>query len=666
MVKLTIDGISIEVAEGTTVMRAAESAGIIIPKLCDHTHLTPYGGCRLCIVEVQGFRVPIASCTLPVSPGMNVITDTERLRTARKFLLSLLFSERNHFCPFCQVSGGDCELQNSAYAEGMTHWPMQPNWNTFAVDTSHNFFVLDNNRCILCRRCVRACGALVGNFTLSIAERGARSILVADYDTPLGKSTCISCGTCVQVCPTGALIDRWSAYQGHETSLETTSSVCVGCSVGCGIIVLSRDNRLVRIEGDWIAPVNQGLICKLGRYHPMAEDRERIITPLIRQNSELKPAAWDMALQRVVDHLQPLVGQKQDGLAALISTRMPAETLAYFKNLFAIQLGSDMVTSIEEGIPTALPAALANETGRPFEGTLAALASADCVVAIGVDLINSHEVAGFMLKRALPRGVRLIVIDPRENELDHLAHYTLKATRGTDLDVLLGLQAALIKEDLVRINTPRIDVDKILTGMFEKTGLSKEKVLATAQVIGSSLNPVIVYGKGITGRGNIQVLNALTNLARFVGALDHQHSNLISVKGEANSLAAVQFQLDKPFTINRHQAAYIALGDDHPRQRLIQRLEKIPFLVVQASYNSQLTAMADVVLPVEIWSEQEGHFINLEGRIQIARKAIHAPVGVWSNQAVLEALAIRLNLLVSVDWKKELFQRIPSVNLTEN
>ncbi len=135
MVQITINGKQIEVPEGTTVLRAAEMAGIYIPRLCDHKALTPYGGCRLCIVEVQGVRVPMASCTLPVNNGMVVNTETEALKKSRKFVLSMLFSERNHFCPFCQVSGGDCELQNAAYHEEMTHWPIQPGWNNFVVDT---------------------------------------------------------------------------------------------------------------------------------------------------------------------------------------------------------------------------------------------------------------------------------------------------------------------------------------------------------------------------------------------------------------------------------------------------------------------------------------------------------------------------------------------------
>ena len=291
MVQITINGKQIEVPEGTTVLRAAEMAGINIPRLCDHKELTPYGGCRLCIVEVQGVRVPMASCTLPVNNGMVVNTDTEALRKSRKFILSMLFSERNHFCPFCQVSGGDCELQNAAYAEEMTHWPIQPGWNNFVVDTSQPYFVLDNNRCILCRRCVRACAEMTGNFTLSVAERGAKSMIVADTDVSLGESSCIKCGSCVQVCPTGALIDRSSAYQSHKRDLSEIKSICTGCSVGCSIKVLVRDNRIVRIEGDWEGSVNRGVLCEHGRYDPITDARRRITTPLMKKNGRLEPVS---------------------------------------------------------------------------------------------------------------------------------------------------------------------------------------------------------------------------------------------------------------------------------------------------------------------------------------------------------------------------------------
>ncbi len=316
MVQITINGKQMEVPEGTTVLRAAEMAGIYIPRLCDHKALTPYGGCRLCIVEVQGVRVPMASCTLPVNNGMVVNTETEALNKSRKFVLSMLFSERNHFCPFCQVSGGDCELQNAAYHEEMTHWPIQPGWNKFPVDTSHPYFVLDNNRCILCRRCVRACAEMAGNFTLSVAERGAKSLVVADTDIPLGESTCIKCGSCVQVCPTGAIIDRTSAYQIHDKDLTEVKSICNGCSVGCSIKVMVRDNRIVRIEGDYDGSVNRGVLCETGRYNIVNETRKRITKPMIKKDGRLEPVTWEEALKAVSTKLAPLASDK-DGIAAI-------------------------------------------------------------------------------------------------------------------------------------------------------------------------------------------------------------------------------------------------------------------------------------------------------------------------------------------------------------
>jgi formate dehydrogenase major subunit len=333
MVQLTINGKQIEVPEGTMVLGAAKMAGIHIPTLCAHKELTPYGGCRLCIVEVEKWRVPMASCTFPVTNGMVVHTETEAIKKSREFILSMLFSERNHFCPFCQVSGGDCELQNAAYHEEMTHWPIQPGWSNFKVDTTHPYFVLDNNRCILCRRCVRACSELTGNFTLSVAERGAASMIVADTDVPLGESTCIKCGTCVQVCPTGALIDRTSAYQGHDDKLDEIKSVCVGCSVGCSAKLMVRNNRIVRIEGDWEGAVNRGLLCEHGRYDPMNESRNRITTPQMRKNGKLEPVSWEEALSALTTKLKPLAGKK-NGVAAIASTRLSAEALTMFKELF--------------------------------------------------------------------------------------------------------------------------------------------------------------------------------------------------------------------------------------------------------------------------------------------------------------------------------------------
>jgi formate dehydrogenase major subunit len=662
MIQLTINGKQIEAPEGTTVLSAARQAGIEIPTLCAQKELTPFGGCRLCIVEVQGFRVPIASCTLPVSNGMVVNTETDSLKKSRKFILSMLFSERNHFCPFCQVSGGDCDLQNAAYREEMTHWPMQPGWNGYPVDSSHPYFILDNNRCILCRRCVRACGELVGNFTLAMAERGAASLIVADTNVPLGESTCIKCGTCVQVCPTGALIDRTSAYQGNEKAMTQIKSVCVGCSVGCGLNLIVHDNRIVRIEGDWDGAVNHGLLCEHGRYDPMQNTRDRITTPLMKKNGKLEPVSWDEALGAVADKLKPLAGDTHNGVAAIASTRLPVEALAMFKRLFADGFKSDMVTSTEEGMTTAAINAVAEKQGA-FEGQLDTLRNADTVLCFGANVAKSHMVAGFMVKRALPKGMHLINVDPEAGELDDLADISLKPTMGSDLELIEGMKAVIVKEQLGRTPLAIADVDKVIAEAVKATGITVEKLTKAAQVLAHAVSPVILFGKGITAQRDEKLVEALISLAKLVGAVDSERVGLLSVKGEANSVAAAQFGLDKQFALNGQQAVYMALGDDFVSKRLLQKLEKAPYLVVQASFASDATEKADVVLPVGLWSEQEGHFVNLDGRVQKAEKAIEAPEGVRENTAVLAEVAMRMNMPVKKDWQTALHERKSSVVL---
>lgn len=661
MVEITINGKKVSAPKGTTVLRAAEMAGIQIPKLCDHKHLAPYGGCRLCIVEVKGMRVPIASCTLPVSDGMEIETETEALKQSRKFILSMLFSDRNHFCPFCQVSGGDCELQNAAYHEEMTHWPIQPGWNHFITDTSHPYFILDNNRCILCRRCVRACAEMAGNFTLSVAERGASSMIVADTNVPLGDSTCIKCGSCVQVCPTGALIDRTSAYQAKDEQLTEIKSVCVGCSVGCSVNIMVRDNRIVRIEGDWDGDVNHGVLCEHGRYDPVTETRTRLTTPLMRVNGTLQPVSWEEALSAVQEKLQPLAGNKH-GVAALASTRLPAEMLSAFKDLFQNKFDSELVTSIEEGVPTAAVSKYA-EKHAGFEGKIDTLRNSDTVLCIGANVNRSHMVAGFLFKRNLSKGIHLINIDPGESSLDEIAHMALKPNNGADLVLIRGLQAVIAKDGLERKSLNITDADARIQKAVKETGIPLDKLTQAAQILAHAVSPVIIYGKGITAQRDETLIEELHQLAVQVGCVDEERNGLLSLKGEANSLAAALLGLDESFELNGHKAVYVALGDDHVSRSLAERVSKAPYLVVQASYESGITEKADVILPVSTWSEQEGHYINLDGRIKKAEKLLSPPEHVRDNLDVLTDLAKRMSLTLDTDWQNAVRARKASVTL---
>lgn len=619
MIKLTIDGKTVEVKEGTTVLEAAEQADVYIPTLCHHPQLTPYGGCRLCMVDIEGARTLQPSCTLPATDGMVIKTNTEKVLAARKFVLTLIFSERNHFCMYCPVSDGDCELQNRAYDEDMTHWDLQPNWLPFEVDASHPYIVLDNNRCILCRRCVRACGELVGNYTLGFEERGADSLLVADYNVPLGESTCISCGTCVQICPTGALIDRQSAYQGKETEVDHHLGVCVECSVGCQRDVLTRNNRLVRIEGDWESPLNHGLLCEKGRFTPLEEDRLRLLTPMIRKDGQLKAATWEQALEAVVE------GLSQPGkLAALTSTRVPAEDLSLFKDIFTNGKQAALVTTLDDNIPMTSLAKMAEKIGKQIDNNLDNLKDTDAVLSLGSDLVSDHQVAGFFVKRQLLDGTKLIVVDSHQNALSEFATHTLPLEAGNETQFLKKFLAAVEKES----------GDKALDEVV--------RVLKDAQ------KPSIVYGAAFTKSSDVATLRLLIEIA------DKLNAALIGIQGKANSFAAVRLGLTQPIDLKNYQSAFVLLSDEEPTQKFAKSLEQVPFVVMQAAYSSQSTANADVVLPVTMWAEQSGAYVNLDGRVQKAVKALDAPDGVLTSFEALLRIAEALKFEPNLDWEANL------------
>jgi formate dehydrogenase major subunit len=633
MVNVTIDGKQIQVPEGTTVLRAAESAGIKIPTLCDHKELTPYGGCRLCLVEVEGARTLQPSCTLPVNQNMVVKTDTEKVKEARKFVLTLIFSERNHFCMFCQVSGGDCELQNSAYAEGMTHWPLQPNYSPFTVDASNPFFVLDNNRCILCRRCVRACGELVGNYTLGIEERGANSLLVADLGTPLGESTCISCGTCVQVCPTGAIIDRQSAYYGRDKDVTHVKSVCTQCSLGCGIDVVTRDNRVVRIDGDWDSEINHGLLCSLGRFEPLVNDHERVATPLVRKDSRLKAATFSDAVDSASALLKASV---KDGssVGALISSKVSAEALSTFNQLFKgmknVQFGT------LDG--TGYSSANSSLDGKTKDAALDQIDQADCIVVVGADLIKDHQVAGFLVKRCLPLGSKLILVDTKTNKLASYADAVLEP--GKDYSLIFdqlkdGLQASEHEE---------------------KTDLGK-----AISFIKSAGKIMLIIGKLPANIGSDKITG-------FVKALKSKDQTLdvITLKGQANSYMAYLFGLDKPVNLKGLKTVFVFQGDEEIDQKLAKELELIPNLVVQSTFVSGLTTKAQVVLPAPSWSETEGTYLSADGRIQTIKKVINPSEDTRATVEVLQRFAASTGTKLVEGWKSGLDKTRVAVGLDLN
>jgi formate dehydrogenase major subunit len=414
MLNLTINGQKVSAPSGSTVLQAARLAKIDIPTLCDHPSLAPIGACRVCLVEIKGQRTLQPACTFPITEGMEVQTESLPVVQARKFVLDLLFSERNHYCMYCEMSG-DCELQKLGYRYGLDHWVYPTYTKRFPVDATRKYFLMDHNRCILCRRCARACSELVANHTLGVRQRGAESMIQADMNVPFGQSSCVSCGTCLQVCPTGALVDKRSAFMGRDVQTKHTKSTCSWCSVGCGMDIVTRGGNVLRIEGDWDAPVNAGLLCQAGRFDPLFDERERVTRPLVRENGELKEADWDGALQAVAKGIKGLSAQK---LAVLTSTNATNEALYVLDQVFHKGLG---VTNI------GLLNQVATAVSKKEPGSLSDIANADLIVVAGTDPVKALPVASFFIKHAVDKGARLVVVDDQDNGLAPFAYTTLGA-----------------------------------------------------------------------------------------------------------------------------------------------------------------------------------------------------------------------------------------------
>jgi formate dehydrogenase (NADP+) alpha subunit len=314
-IRLTINGQGVEAKKGVTVLEAALNAGVYIPTLCYAPDLKPYGGCRLCVVEIEGMRGLVSSCTTPATDGMVVHTDTPRLDQSRRITMELIIANHHGDCLAC-VKNQDCELLETARYLGIEQDRvdrLRKGTEVLPMDRSHPMFTRDLNKCILCAKCVRACHEIVHVDAIDIAFRGNLARIATFGDKPIAESICKSCGECIMRCPTGALVPKWEKLPAHEVK-----TICTYCGVGCSIYLGVRDNKIVSLRGDPEGPVNKGTLCVKGRWgYDFVNHPERLTKPLIRmsgvsrgaaQGAEVgeifREATWDEALDLIAAKLK--------------------------------------------------------------------------------------------------------------------------------------------------------------------------------------------------------------------------------------------------------------------------------------------------------------------------------------------------------------------------
>jgi len=330
-----LNGKTVPFRPGQSILDAAADNGVHIPTLCYLKGLTASGACRICLVEVQGARTLMASCSTPVTPGMDVATDTPRVHSARRLNTELLLSAGRHDCLLCEANG-NCRLQDLAYRYRVDGSTFPRNDRIYPTEDINPFIVRDFSRCILCGRCVQACNQLVVNQAISQGYRGSQSKIVTGGDYPYHQSDCVFCGQCVEVCPTGALTEKKLRGLGRAWETERVRTTCPYCGVGCQMWLHVKEGRIVKVSAVEGAAPNDGRLCVKGRFgYDFIYSEERLKTPLIRENGQFREASWDEALDLVAAKFKEIIGKHgPDAIAGVSSARSINEDSYQMQKLF--------------------------------------------------------------------------------------------------------------------------------------------------------------------------------------------------------------------------------------------------------------------------------------------------------------------------------------------
>jgi formate dehydrogenase major subunit len=558
-VSLAINGLPVTVAEGTSVMRAAGEAGVAIPRLCATGRLKAFGSCRLCVVEIDGRPGTPASCTTPVAEGMSVRTETDRLRQIRRGIMELYISDHPLDCLTCP-SNGDCELQDMAGVVGLRearYGFKGENHLDSETDESNPYFRFDPSRCIVCSRCVRVCEETQGSFALTVSGRGFASRVSPGVDETFLASECVSCGACVDACPTAALIEKKVVELGQaEHSVVTT---CAYCGVGCAFKAEMRGDRLARMTPYKAGKANRGHACVKGRFAwGYAAHRDRIVKPMIREKitDPWREVSWEEAIGRAASEFRRIRQRYgRNAIGGLTSSRCTAEETFLVQKLIRAGFGNNNVDTCARVCHAPTGYGLRNTLGTSA-GTqdFDSIDDADVIMLVGCNPAAAHPVVGSKIKSRVRQGAKLIVIDPRRTEMVKSPHieaaHHLALAPGTNVAVLNALAHVIVTEGLVdrafvaeRCEQPAFERWAAFAARPQNSpeavsavsGVPAETIRGAARLYASGGNAAIYYGLGVTehSQGSTAVI-AIANLAMATGNFGRSGVGVNPLRGQNN------------------------------------------------------------------------------------------------------------------------------------
>ncbi|MFG1276508.1 formate dehydrogenase subunit alpha [Xanthobacter autotrophicus] len=559
LVSLTIDGMSVTVPEGTSIMRAAMELGNQIPKLCATDMLESFGSCRLCLIEIEGRNGTPASCTTPVAEGIVVKTQTERLKQIRKGVMELYISDHPLDCLTCSANG-DCELQDMAGVVGLRdvrYGYEGENHTKLGKDESNPYFTYEQSKCIVCNRCVRACEEVQGTFALTISGRGFGSRVSPGMDEPFLTSECVSCGACVQACPTATLNEK--AMYDIGTPEHSVVTTCAYCGVGCTFKAEMRGDELVRMVPYKDGKANRGHSCVKGRFaYGYAAHQDRILKPMIRSSihEPWKEVTYEEAIAYAASEfkrIQEKYGKRAVG--GITSSRCTNEETYLVQKLIRGGFGNNNVDTCARVCHSPTGYGLSQTYGTSA-GTqdFDSVEETDVVLIIGANPTDGHPVFGSRLKKRLREGAKLIVVDPRRTDIVRSPHieasYHLPLKPGTNVAIVTALAHVVVTEGLVneQFVRERCDWDEFQDwaafvaderhspeAVEKYTGVDPALVRGAARLYATGGNGSIYYGLGVTehSQGSTTVM-AIANLAMATGNVGRNGVGVNPLRGQNN------------------------------------------------------------------------------------------------------------------------------------